>query len=105
MGVSADRYRGPESVPASNGNVSISKLSYQVSVVEFIGLKLVNPETQSGDGAIMVMEEMRGKSASTRNASSEKESAFDKSKALPSSWAKTFVEFANSASNELFTPV
>jgi hypothetical protein len=76
-----------------------------VSVEEFIGLKSVNPENQSGDGTILVIEEMRGKSALTRNASSSKDSVFDKYKALPSSWAKTFEEFSNSASNGLFTPV
>jgi hypothetical protein len=103
-GLSADPYSVPESVPASKGNVPISKLSYQVFVVELIGLKLVNPENQSGDGIIFAMEEMRGKSASTRNASSDKDWAIDKDKAFPASWAKTFDEFANSASKARFTP-
>jgi hypothetical protein len=92
-------------VPASHGYVSILKLSYQVFVVALSGLKLVNPENQSGLGAIMEIEEMRGKAASTLKASSNWDSALLMNMAFPSSWAKTSVEFPNSTSNVSFTPV
>ena len=53
-------YTFPESVPASNGNVSTSKLENQVSVVLLIMLRAANPENQSGDGDIFVTDDMKG---------------------------------------------
>jgi hypothetical protein len=76
--------------------------------VTLTGLKLVNPENQSGLGAILEIEEMKGKAASTLKAPSNWESALDKllmNMAFPSAWARTSVEFPNSASNGSFTPV
>jgi hypothetical protein len=66
VGSSSDLYERPESVPASHGYVSISKLASQVSLS--IILRFKKPVNQSGDGEIFVAVDMNEWSESTMSA-------------------------------------